>query len=235
MNRTTHIIPSAVVMAEGMILALSMDPSVWRRFAGRSWPTAMRPALPEEGRQHPTSRHHPPLQESLCPDRLEAVPTASLRAITPRLTPGPDVPYWGACSHSPSRRRFAEDGQQRSWSRCNRGAVVAAGRCSMDPVRFDRLAKFVAHRPSRRAVLGRGLAALVGTGAAVAAGGVGEAKPPAPKSPQGPLCLEGAQLCSHSDECCPSTTGRVCGQNGCAHPDRPRCCAGVGGGVPPEL
>lgn len=99
----------------------------------------------------------------------------------------------------------------------------------MDPVRFDRLAKFVAHRPSRRAVLGRGLAALVGTGAAVAAGGVGEAKPPAPKPPQGPLCLEGAQLCTHTDECCPATTGRVCGQNGCAHPDRPRCCAGIGG------
>jgi hypothetical protein len=72
----------------------------------------------------------------------------------------------------------------------------------------------------------------------VLAGGI---QGPCPSSPlaqpapgagvgDGPTCnpLPAAALCNTSDECCPSVTGRICAQNGCAVPDRPRCCAGVG-------
>ncbi|HEU5432816.1 MAG TPA: hypothetical protein VFU81_14210, partial [Thermomicrobiales bacterium] len=44
----------------------------------------------------------------------------------------------------------------------------------------------------------------------------------------GPQCVGAAQLCATTADCCPETTGRICAQNGCAIPDRPRCCAGIG-------
>jgi hypothetical protein len=63
------------------------------------------------------------------------------------------------------------------------------------------------------------------SGPCASAGSVAPAAPGA-----GETCnpLPAAALCSTTDECCPSVTGRICAQNGCAIPDRPRCCAGVG-------
>jgi hypothetical protein len=99
----------------------------------------------------------------------------------------------------------------------------------MDDGVFDQLARRIAATLSRRAVVGRGLLALIGAGAAVGVGGVeGEAQPHVTRPPRGPECKPARALCSSTDECCPATTGRICGQNGGAIPDRPRCCAGIG-------
>ena len=100
---------------------------------------------------------------------------------------------------------------------------------------FDRLALRVASTPTRRSVVGESLAVALGVLAA-AGHGDGEIKASnnnnskdkkkrKKRAPQGTACDPTPELCSSSDECC---GGRVCAQNGCAEPDRPRCCAGVG-------
>jgi hypothetical protein len=102
----------------------------------------------------------------------------------------------------------------------------------MDDGVLDRLARRVAATPSRRSVVGKGLAAVAGALAAVGHVGVdGEAKKKKKnkkKGPKAPGCVGPAQLCSNTDECCPATTGRICAQNGCSTPNPPRCCAGIG-------
>jgi hypothetical protein len=99
----------------------------------------------------------------------------------------------------------------------------------MDDGIFDRLARRVAATPSRRSLVGRGLSAVAAAAVAGSAGLGGEAKKKGKKKkkkgPQGAVCDLTPKLCSSSEECC---GGRVCGQNACAIPDRPRCCGGVG-------
>jgi hypothetical protein len=95
----------------------------------------------------------------------------------------------------------------------------------MDDGVFDRLTRRVGMMPSRRSVVGRGLGALTATLGALGPGGVGLAKHQHHHHPPQGRCDPTPKLCSTTDDCC---GGRVCAQNGCASPDRPRCCAGVG-------
>jgi hypothetical protein len=97
----------------------------------------------------------------------------------------------------------------------------------MDNGMVDRLARRVATTPSRRSLIGRGVAAVAGVLPAVSLvdGEAEKKKKKHKKGPQGVGCDLTPKLCSSSDECC---GGRVCAQNGCATPDRPRCCAGIG-------
>ena len=95
----------------------------------------------------------------------------------------------------------------------------------MDEGGFDRLARRVGTRPSRRWVMGRGLGALAAALGAVGPGGGLAKREKPPRPPGAGTCDPTPKLCASSDECC---GGRVCAQNGCAIPDRPRCCAGVG-------
>jgi hypothetical protein len=94
---------------------------------------------------------------------------------------------------------------------------------------FDRLTRRVAAMPSRRAVFGTGLRAA-GALAAFGLGGVdakakNKNKKHKKKGPRGATCDLSPKLCTSSEECC---GGRICAQNGCGQPDRPRCCAGIG-------
>ena len=95
----------------------------------------------------------------------------------------------------------------------------------MDEGVLDQLARRVGALPSRRSVMGRGLGALVGAVAAAGPGVIGRAKPQPPHHPAPRGCDPTPKLCSASADCC---GGRICAQNGCASPDRPRCCAGIG-------
>lgn len=95
----------------------------------------------------------------------------------------------------------------------------------MDEREFDRMARRVGAMPSRRSLVSRGLGALTAAVAAGPAGLVGEAKHKKKHQPPRGGCDSTPNLCSTSDECC---GGRICAQNGCATPDRPRCCAGIG-------
>jgi len=96
----------------------------------------------------------------------------------------------------------------------------------MDDGGFDRLARRVGARRSRRSVVGPGLGAMAAALAAVGPASVGMAKKKPQQNPWGAgECDLTPKRCNSSDECC---GGRVCAQNGCAEPDRPRCCAGIG-------
>jgi hypothetical protein len=99
----------------------------------------------------------------------------------------------------------------------------------MDEGRFDRWARRVGATSSRRVVVGGGLAVV---GVALAAGGPvgldGAASATTTrrwKPGRPPRCIQLAEECSATAECCSAS---ICSQNGAAIPDRPRCCRGIG-------
>ncbi len=118
----------------------------------------------------------------------------------------------------------------------------------MDTHHFDRLVKTLSDAAPRRGLLrlapGLVLAmAATPTGESGAAGGPGgrtggkrhgrnRGHHPGKRkgqdngrAPGAGTCTELTELCTSSDECCGKA---ICSQNGCATPDRPRCCVGVG-------
>jgi hypothetical protein len=102
------------------------------------------------------------------------------------------------------------------------GRPLKEGR--MDDGVLDQWARRVGARPSRRSVVGRGLGALAALAAVEPGGGRATPKHHHHHSPPRG-CDPTPKLCSTSDEYC---GGRICVQNGCASPDRPRCCGGIG-------
>ena len=104
----------------------------------------------------------------------------------------------------------------------------------MDLYRFDDLARSLATPGSRRRALALALAAALPVAGVVLASDADarnnkdKDKNKGKKKGKGPTsgtCKDRLELCTSSDECCP---GAICGQNGCAIPDKPRCCVGIG-------
>ncbi len=101
----------------------------------------------------------------------------------------------------------------------------------MDSKQFDTLARSLSHPGSRRGALGLLGGALALLGEAVPGlakdhhhGKRHQHHPPG-NPPGAGGCDASPNLCTTTADCCGN---RVCAQNGCAIPDRPRCCSGVG-------